>query len=58
MLVVWSRKSCIGLAEIACFMFLVLFKNGGRRVNLRFHLLVYDVNLGNDEARWVQDFLA
>ena len=58
MLVVWSRKSCIGLAEIAYFMFLVLFKNGRRRVNLRFHLLVYDVNLGNDEAGWVQDFLA
>ena len=47
---VWSRKSCLGPAEIASFVFLVLFKDGGRRVSLRFHLFVSGVNQGNEEA--------
>ena len=37
--------------------FLILFKGGGRRVNQRFHLFVFDVNQGNKEAGLVQNFL-
>ena len=44
-LVAWSRKSCLGPAEIASFVSLVLFKNAGRKVSPRLHL--YDVNQGN-----------
>ena len=57
MVLVWSRKSCLGLAEIASVV-LVLFKDGGHRVSPRFHLFVSDVNHGNKEVGWVQDFLA
>ena len=57
MLVAYRRKSCIGLAETACFVFLVLFKDGGCRVSPIFHL-VSDVNQGDEEAGWFQDFLA
>ena len=56
-LVAWSRKSCLGPAEITPFVFLVLLKDGGRRVSLRFHLFDSDVNQGNEEAGWIQDFL-
>ena len=52
-----SRKSCLGPAEIASFVFLVLFKDGGRRMSLRFHLFVSDVIQENEEAGWIQDFL-
>ena len=58
MVLAWSRECCLGLAEILSFVFLVLFKDGGRRVSLRFYLFVSDVNQGNKEAGWVQDFLA
>ena len=58
MVLMWSRKSCLGLAKIAFFVFLVLFKDGGRRVSPRFHLFVSAVNQRNKEAGWVQDFLA
>ena len=44
MVVVWSRKSCLGPAEIASSVVLVLFKDEGCRVNRRFHLFVSDVN--------------
>ena len=54
----WSRKSCLWLAEIASFVFLVLFKDGGHRVSPRFRRFVSDVNQGNEYAEWVQDFLA
>ena len=57
-MLVWSRKSCLGLAEITFFVFLVLFKDGGCMVSPRFHLFVLDVNQGNKDAGWVQDFLA
>ena len=50
--------SCLGPAETASFVFLVLFKDGGRRVSLNFIIFVSDVNQGNEEARWIQDFLA
>ena len=43
-LVAWSRKSCLGPAEIASFVSLVLFKNAGRKLSPRLHL--YDVNQG------------
>ena len=43
-LVAWSRKSCLGPAKIGSFVFLVLFKDGGCRVGLRFYLFVSDVN--------------
>ena len=52
-----SRKSCLGPAEIPSAVFLVLFKDGRRRMSLRFHLFVFDVNQGNEEAGWIQDFL-
>ena len=44
MVVVWSRKSCLGSAEIASSVVLVLFKDEGCRVSRRFHLFVSDVN--------------
>ena len=43
----FSRRSCLGPAEIASFVFLILFKDGGRRVSLRFYLFVSNVNQGN-----------
>ena len=46
----WSRKSYSEPAEIASIVFLVSFKNGGRRVSPRFHLFVSDVNQGNEQA--------
>ena len=57
MVVAWSRKYCLGLlkSHVLC---LVLFKDGGRRVSPIFHLFVSDVNQGNEEVGWVQDFLA
>ena len=57
MVLVWSRKSCLGPAEIASFVFLVLFKDGEHKVSPRFHIFVSDVNQGNKEVGWVQDFL-
>ena len=39
MVLVWSRKSCLGLAEIASLVFLVLFKDVGRRVSQDFIFL-------------------
>ena len=38
--------------------YLILFKDGGRRVRPRFHLFASDVNEGNEGAEWVEDFLA
>ena len=38
MLMAW-RGSCLGPAKVASPVFLVLFKNGGRKVSPRFHLL-------------------
>ena len=52
-----SRKSCLGPAEIASFVFLVLFKDGGRRMSLRFHLFVSDVIQENEEAGGFRIFL-
>ena len=46
-LVAWSIKSCLGPAEIASFVSLVLFKNAGRKLSARFHLFVSDVDQGN-----------
>ena len=43
----WNKKSCLGPAEIASFVSLVLFKTAGRNVSPRFHLFVSDVNQGN-----------
>ena len=39
-----SRKNCIEIAEIASFVFLVLFQDERRIVSPRFHLLFDDVN--------------
>ena len=49
--------SCLGLAKIASLVFLLLLKDGGRRVSRRFDLLFSTVYQGN-EVGWVQDFLA
>ena len=46
-LVACSRKSCLGPAEIASFVSLVLFKNAGHEVSPRFHLFVSDFKQGN-----------
>ena len=42
----WSRNFYLGPAEIASFVFLVLFKDRGLRVSLKFYLFVPDVNQG------------
>ena len=52
----WSKKSCLGPAEIASFLFLVLFKNGGCRVTQGFMFLFLMLIKGT-EAGWVQNFL-
>ena len=44
MVVACSRKSCLGPAEFASFVCLVLFKDGRRRVGRRFHFFVSKVN--------------
>ena len=49
-MVAWTRKCCLGPADIASFLFLLLFKDGERSVSPRFHLFVSDVNQGNQEA--------
>ena len=53
-----EQKILFQPAEITYFVFLVLFKDGGRRVSLKSYLLVSDVNQGSEEVDWVQDFLA
>ena len=45
-----SRKSYLGPAEIASVVFLVLFKDEGRRVSPRFHLFVSRFNQENEEV--------
>ena len=47
--VAWSRKSYVELAEIISFVFLVLFKDGGCKVSPRFHLFVFNINQGKEE---------
>ena len=49
-MLVLSRNSCLGLAEIVSFVFLVLFNNEGCRVSPRFQLFNSDVNQGNRDA--------
>ena len=58
MVVAGSRNSCLGPAEIASCVFLVLFKDGGPSLSSRFHLFFSDVNQGNEEAVCIKDFLA
>ena len=38
--VAWTRECCLGPADIASFLFLLLFKDRERRVSPRFHLFV------------------
>ena len=57
MVVVWSRKSYLGLTEIASFVFLVLLNDGGCRVSPRFHLFVSDFNQENEEQGEFKIFL-
>ena len=38
--------------------FLVLFRDRGRKVSPRLHLIVLDVDQRNEGAGWVQDYLA
>ena len=47
----WDRKSYLGPTEILSFVYLVQFKDGGRRVSLRLHLFVFDVDPGNEDFR-------
>ena len=49
-MVIWSKKSYLGPDEIISFVFLVLFKDVGRKVTPRFHLFLSDINQGNEEA--------
>ena len=46
--VAWSRKSCLGAAEIASFVCLILLKDRGRRVSPGF--VSDNVNHGNEDA--------
>ena len=38
------------ILEITTFVFLVLFKDGGRKLSQRFHLFISGVNQGNQEV--------
>ena len=40
----WNKISCLTPAEVVSFVFLVLFKNGPRRVKPIFHLYISDVH--------------
>ena len=53
--IAWSEKSCLELVEISSNVFLVQFKDGGRRMSPIFHLFVADANEGNRNVGWVQD---
>ena len=50
MVVAWSRKSSLGPAEIAYYVCLILFKDGGCRMSSRFHRFICDVIRENEEA--------
>ena len=50
--VAWDRKCYLGPAEISTFVYLPQFKDRGRRVSLRLHLFVSDVDLGNEDFVW------
>ena len=50
MVVAWSRNSCLGPAEFAFFVVVVLVKDGGPSLSPRFHLFIFDVNQGNEKA--------
>ena len=45
--------ACLGPAEIASFVCLILFKDGGHRVSPKSHIFVSDVNQGNEELSWM-----
>ena len=45
-----EQKVFVGPTEIVSFVFLVVFKDGGFRVNPGFHLFLSDVNQGNEDA--------
>ena len=45
-MVAWGRKPYLGPAEISCFVYLVQFKDGQRKVSLRLHLFVSNVDPG------------
>ena len=47
MVVAWGRKSYLRPAENSSFVYLVHFKDGGRRLSLRRHLFISDVHPGN-----------
>ena len=48
MVLAWSRNSYLRPAEIVSWVFLALFKNGGRKVSAKCHLYVFDVNQGKE----------
>ena len=50
MLVARSRNSCLGAAEFAFFVVVVLFKDREPSLSPRFNLFVFDVNQGNEKA--------
>ena len=45
-MLVWSKKSCLGQAKIASFVFLVLFKDGRHSMSPKLHFFFFlsDVN--------------
>ena len=45
-----EQKVFVGPTEIVSFVFLVVFKYGGFRVNPGFRLFVSDFNQGNEDA--------
>ena len=46
LVVAWGRESYLGPAEISCFVYLVQFKDGQRKVGLRLHLFLSNVDPG------------
>ena len=58
--VAWGKKSYLGPAKIPSFVYLLQFRDGGRRVSLRLHLFVFLMWIQRKKilcARgWVQKF--
>ena len=40
-MLVWSKKSCLGQAKIASFVFLVLFKDGRHSMSPKLHFFFF-----------------
>ena len=52
MVVAWGKKSYLRPAENSSFVYLVQFKDRGRRLSLRGHLFISDVHPGNENLMY------